>query len=177
MCDYPGLPGSRVHRGFWTATDSVFREHHERFPRQSCFARRITFLGHSLGGACATLAAHMLCRDSSHVDVVTFGCPRVGDGSFVRDYNARVPDTIRIVHDEDDIPRLPPEFLGYEHVDGLLHLYDGGIPRNRLHAIWDWITAAEKRVIADVDGEGIRDHFMQRYIDTVKLYDVRQECA
>ena len=47
--------------------------------------------GHSLGGAVASLAAFDIVRElqlpTEHVKVYTFGCPRLGNRAFVREYH------------------------------------------------------------------------------------------
>ena len=66
-----------------------------------------TFIGHSLGGALATLAAfdireqlvHCKQRDTE-VICYTFAAPRTGNHAFAREYNALVPDTWSIINDQ-----------------------------------------------------------------------------
>lgn len=78
--------------------------------------------GHSLGGALATLFACELGRSAKMgrrnvtVTMVNFGSPRVGDGAFCDEYNAFVPDSVRVVNRGDLVPTLPA-LLGYRHVD------------------------------------------------------------
>ena len=78
--------------------------------------------GHSLGGALATLFACELGRSARlgrrnvTVTMVNFGSPRVGDGAFCDEYNAFVPDSVRVVNRGDLVPTLPA-LLGYRHVD------------------------------------------------------------
>jgi hypothetical protein len=73
-------------------------------------------LGHSLGGALATLAAYDIRkqlqeagRQSVEVVCYSFGAPRTGNHAFARDYNHVVPDTWSIINDQ-----VRPTFLaGY----------------------------------------------------------------
>ena len=74
--------------------------------------RVITFSGHSLGGALATiasldLAAHFPLRQ---VRCVTFGSPRVGDSRFAREFKRYVPHSLRFVHEYDPIPTFPSAY-------------------------------------------------------------------
>lgn len=58
------------------------------------------FVGHSLGGALAILAAYDVQQrwPQSRMRVYTFGAPRVGNGAWTSVYNAAVPDTWCLVN-------------------------------------------------------------------------------
>ena len=79
--------------------------------------------GHSLGGALATLCAIDLQYNHPELNIqcVTLGSPRVGNWWFYKSYNKRVPNTVRIVHGNDIVARLPPAWLFYKHVGKRLH--------------------------------------------------------
>jgi len=71
--------GGRVHKGFLAAFDDLWLEIwggllelDSRLP--------LVITGHSLGGALAILSAAIVQPESVHV----FGCPRVGNGRFVK---------------------------------------------------------------------------------------------
>lgn len=53
-------------------------------------AMQVFCTGHSLGGAVVSLAAFDIARElhlsTDHVKVYTFGCPRVGNRTFTREY-------------------------------------------------------------------------------------------
>ena len=70
---------------------------------------RIAIVGHSLGGAVATLAAFdlSLIANPKHLYVFTYGSPRVGNQYFAQIYGERVKSTWRFVHAADPIPHLP----------------------------------------------------------------------
>jgi len=64
-------------------------------------------LGHSLGGALATLAAFdikqaLLKANRGEVKLLcySFGAPRTGSHAFARDYNKVVPDTWSIINNQ-----------------------------------------------------------------------------
>ncbi len=64
-------------------------------------------LGHSLGGALATLAAYdtrkqlQTCgKEDVEVMCYSFGAPRTGNHAFATDYNHMVPDTWSIINDQ-----------------------------------------------------------------------------
>jgi len=70
--------------------------------------------GHSLGGALACLAAHDITANydlPGEITLYTYGSPIVGNGSFARLLNSKVPHHFHIVNDGDLITRMP-QFLG-----------------------------------------------------------------
>ncbi len=115
----------RVHTGFIDAYKSV------RLPLMKFLIDEILMYGnkdiivggHSLGGALATLCALDLQYKNPDIDIecVTLGSPRVGNWWFYKSYNKRVPKTVRIVHGNDIVTRLPPAWLFYKHVGKRLH--------------------------------------------------------
>lgn len=66
---------------------------------------KVVFAGHSLGGALATLAALDFAPRAA-VTLVTFGAPHVGDGNFVRLFDATVPTCVRVVNPYDPVTRV-----------------------------------------------------------------------
>lgn len=144
---YSHFPTIEVHRGFYHAFDSVrfavwdaMKEALEEC--SSC--DRVHFVGHSLGGAIATVAmgeaiiegfrelygnvTHLHTNRMSNpsqlrkrhiqngftVELHTFGQPRVGNSAFTRIF--RNYTVWRIVNDQDAIPHLPPTYSGYRHI-------------------------------------------------------------
>ncbi|HLN28762.1 MAG TPA: lipase family protein [Gemmataceae bacterium] len=77
---------------------------------------RIT--GHSLGAALATfLAIDVAGNDVLTPTVYTFASPAVGDKVFAGIYDGLVPVSWRIANAPDIVPKLPPFWAGYVHVD------------------------------------------------------------
>jgi triacylglycerol lipase len=73
---------------------------------------------HSLGASLASLLALDVAENNNLApSVTTFASPFVGDPQFARSYNAEVPDTSRIANLVDAVPKLPPSFWGFDHVD------------------------------------------------------------
>lgn len=82
--------------------------------------QKVTVAGHSLGGALLTLyVMDNVAKNLLQTPLVyTFGCPRVGDATFVSTYNAeRSVTTWRIVNTHDLVPTLPPREWSFEDVD------------------------------------------------------------
>lgn len=100
-------------------------------------AKKLYVVGHSLGGALATLAAPAVAAQAgTAVTAYTFGSPKVGNPDFVNWYDAKVPTTYRIQNSWDIIAPIVPVMTqmgrigiidfgeqGYEHVAGLCPLY------------------------------------------------------
>jgi hypothetical protein len=119
--------GGHVHAGFLQALREI-SSHLDRILAACRPGQRLFLAGHSLGGALATLAA-------AHVDAApvqglyTYGCPRVGDRGFATTLSPRCH--CRVVHGEDWVPTVPPEFLGYVHGGELHRIRD-----DRQRAFW-----------------------------------------
>ncbi|CAA7409265.1 unnamed protein product [Spirodela intermedia] len=75
----------------------------------------LTVTGHSLGGALALLNAHEAAAGGipglSHVSVVSFGAPRVGNAAFVGELEELGVKVLRVVNQQDLVPRLPGAFF------------------------------------------------------------------
>jgi len=110
--DGPG--GSRIHSGFAGAFDSVVRDISAWLNASGAAATVAT--GHSLGAALATLFASA----RPDADLVTFGSPRVGDAAFVATFAGR--SVRRYVDCTDVVTTVPPEGLGFRHLDGEIYI-------------------------------------------------------
>ena len=129
-------------------------------------ARPLFVTGHSLGGAIATLVALALKKELGRdVSLVTFGSPRVGDRTFVREFDRDVPLSVRVVRDNDLVPRVPT--TDYAHVKTLLHLDDEGKVIGRIRDFFRELFMWGETVAADLTGDGLRDHHAQGYVDVV----------
>jgi predicted lipase len=80
---------------------------------------RLRITGHSLGAALATMLAIDVAGNNVFAKpvVYTFASPRVGDKIFAGTYDGLVETSWRISNLNDRVPQLPPEFVGYTHVD------------------------------------------------------------
>ena len=80
---------------------------------------RITMVGHSLGGAMATLGAADIKRNLGkdvNVDLWTIGCPRVGLIRFRNNFNNLIPQNFRVVNQGDIVPHVPSLLQFFAHV-------------------------------------------------------------
>lgn len=122
----PPVPdGHWVHSGFFNAYASVraavWRVVDECMAAGGGGDWHVYVTGHSLGGALATLAAYDASATTftsgrvAGLTMYNFGSPRVGNGVFADAYDARVPDTWRVVNADDVVARVP-RAVGYRHV-------------------------------------------------------------
>jgi len=107
--------GCELHRGFLTIHNILFPLVQQdlslrlrRLPNANVY-----FVGHSLGGALASLMSFDLIRTNSlngisSLTVYTYGAPRVGNKNFATAFNRQVPNTWRIVDHADIVPHVPP---------------------------------------------------------------------
>jgi triacylglycerol lipase len=87
--------------------------------RQVPAGARITLVGHSLGGAMATLGAADIKRNLGkdvRVDLWTIGCPRIGLVRFRNNFNSLIPDSVRVVNQGDVVPHVPSLLQLFAHV-------------------------------------------------------------
>jgi len=108
----------------------------------------IRFIGHSLGGALATLFAGYVARfhrgyirdEQLHeLKVVchTFGSPRVGNKHFVRWFQENVSDCGRIMNREDPVAQMPLS-ARFEHVSDALCIMDDLTMKDLPDTKWYW---------------------------------------
>uniref|UniRef100_A0A914YVS9 Fungal lipase-like domain-containing protein n=1 Tax=Panagrolaimus superbus TaxID=310955 RepID=A0A914YVS9_9BILA len=96
------------------------------------------FVGHSLGGAMASLAAATVVSTgilpSKNVYLYTFGQPKTGDKKFANAVNSIVTQangdihSFRVIHNHDIIPHFPPLFgtVYYQHISEMWYPNDMG---------------------------------------------------
>jgi hypothetical protein len=85
----------------------------------------IEITGHSLGAALATLYTleNALTDKIPNPGLCTFASPFVGDSTFAGAFNGLGLTSWRIVNSPDIVPNLPPEILGFTHIN-TLQLYN-----------------------------------------------------
>ena len=113
---FDALPGfGFVHLGFeqmWDRVQRSVKSGLSLIPNGS----RITFVGHSLGGAMAVLGAADIavtfgqCR-GLQVECFTVGSPRPGGIRFAWNFARAVPKYMRFTNDKDPVPRVAPVFF------------------------------------------------------------------
>jgi len=130
---FPGLSSSiEVHQGFanehaqtaqtiLAAVLTLLNQHN---------GRTVTVTGHSLGVALALLDSVYLPLHlpvGISVNMIGYGMPRVGNAAFANYLDATLNGSrAHINNKEDPVPTLPPQFLGYVHPTGEVHIQDSG---------------------------------------------------
>jgi triacylglycerol lipase len=102
--------GLRVHQGFQYAFESVLTEL-KQFSSSLQGISVVHCVGHSLGGAIATLAADWLASYgcAGEVKLYTFGSPRVGLEMFAQKLTTKLKEKniYRVYHKTDPVPMVP----------------------------------------------------------------------
>ncbi|WP_102794754.1 lipase family protein [Bowmanella denitrificans] len=146
--------GHMTHRGF-VQTFRSFEHHIDRYLDWHS-PSKIHLVGHSLGGALATLTAyHIAKRDSSgkcQIKLYTFGAPRVGFTSFNQEVDKLIgkQNIYRVYHDADVVSMVP--MFPFLHVHSS-DFFDG----YRLN----WINGLVS----------VPAHYMNNYIATIRNAD------
>jgi len=117
--------GGNVHAGFATGFSSVVAEI-ETWLEKHAARSPLTLAGHSLGAALATLA--MSRWKASRL--VTFGCPRVGDGQFAA--TIVTDNAVRYVGCCDIVCNVPPAGAWYADSGSTRYIDRSGVVRATL---------------------------------------------
>ncbi|WP_156254596.1 lipase family protein [Sandarakinorhabdus oryzae] len=136
-----GPGGALVHAGFNRLRETMQSQIDQSLRAAGPF-RRIHIVGHSLGGALATLnGATLIARGERRVSIYTFGAPRVGNWAFVRwlDNNIGSENIRRVFHPADPVPMIPlfPFFHAPPGDAFALPNTDGGIINPKYHGMDD----------------------------------------
>ncbi|ONK63442.1 uncharacterized protein A4U43_C07F15200 [Asparagus officinalis] len=168
--NYDDMPDAMVHRGFYLAYHNTTlrpgilsavqrtKELYGNLP--------IMVTGHSMGGAMASFCALDLtvnCGESD-VQLMTFGQPRIGNAVFASYFSRLLPKTIRVTHEHDMVPHLPPYYScfprkTYHHFPREVWLHNAGI--GSLVYLVDEIcdsTGEDPNCSRSVSGNSILDH-------------------
>lgn len=110
-------------------------------------SKPIMLTGHSLGGALTTYTAADIALlptppAAANLQIYSIASPRVGDQSFVNAFNAKVINNFRIYNIRDYVPTLPPEDLGYVHVNTALPQPELDSWQYPIYHGWDPVKAA-----------------------------------
>ena len=171
---YKNYPPSRrfffkpkVHKGFFDGYLSVKSEIVNAVTSNSTIdSIRIT--GHSMGAALAVYCAFDLKRDlnldDEKITLYTYGCPEVGNGSFIKKFKKSVKTSYRVVNDEDIVAKI--NLPGFAHVPTLALIKGTEIIVNP-----DTLLRVKEAIddpIAVITGEAIRDHLSRNYVKALQ---------
>lgn len=103
-------PGNSVHTGFQRSFASLRPSIAQYINQPSVLNSQgiIHCIGHSLGGALASLTADWIKHEfGKKVYLYTFGAPRVGKKDYAIQTSTRVDKIFRCVHGADPVPKIP----------------------------------------------------------------------
>lgn len=141
--------GTYVHQGFYYAFESIHREL-TQFISGLKGVNIVHCVGHSLGGAIATLAADWIksIGTVAQVNLYTFGSPRVGMEMFAKKCTSRlVADNVyRVYHKTDPVPMVPTWPFTHVPASNADYLIDSSVsfPPWKYHFMEHYITSVEK---------------------------------
>ncbi|EUC59126.1 lipase [Rhizoctonia solani AG-3 Rhs1AP] len=129
---FPGISSSvKAHDGFMKAhadtATIILAAVKALLAAQS--ASKVLAIGHSLGGAIATLDAlyfKLNLPSTVSIKAVTFGLPRVGNQDFANLIDSKITDFSHVTNEKDLVPTIPGRFLGYVHPSGEKHIVAAG---------------------------------------------------
>lgn len=163
--DLRAFPKKGFHKGFWTEYNKLKTDIEQTVKKLKTTRKNaeLYLTGHSLGGAMATVA----CFDYPEARaVVTYGAPRAC--TWFRTLPVK---HVRVVHNNDVVPKVPPFFIGYKHhADTLTYMnYYGKV---RKMTAWQRLKdgfrgrwrALQKRQVFD----GLYDHSISQYCRYLK---------
>jgi pimeloyl-ACP methyl ester carboxylesterase len=115
MAGVRGPSGYTVHAGFWAAAQTLLPQIRQAI-REQRDVSTIHVVGHSLGGAIATLVADSLGDTGCKLQLYTFGAPRAGVSLHAQYLTQRLgaANIHRVYHDTDPVPMVP--VFPYSHV-------------------------------------------------------------
>jgi triacylglycerol lipase len=157
----------KVHSGFLKATESIREQMYFLMVDWFRPGMKLTGVGHSYGAAICTLFTYKLALGNP--EVFLFGCPRVGNKAFAKEYNLRHGNkTWRIVNANDCVSRVPPWRWGFRHIGRVAYLDWRGRLRSEpsfLRRGWNQIVGRiHKLWTLRILFSGVSDHGMGAYI-------------
>ena len=145
-----------VHSGFRNELDKIWQDiaaHQHKYQD-----RKFYITGHSLGAAMATVATSRFEEYTPVEQLTTFGSPRVGTRSFVK--NIKTPHK-RVVNNNDIVTRVPLWLMGYKHHGDLTYInFYGNI---RKLTFWQMIKDKWRGWRSNAL-DGVADHNMGDYV-------------
>ena len=145
-----------VHSGFVTELNKLYDTLDEH--RQKHSKKKFYITGHSLGAAMATIACSRFEEKTPVELLTTFGSPRVGTRSFVK--NIQTPHN-RVVNNNDVVTKVPLFLMGYKHHGLLTYInFYGNI---RTLTFWQMVKDKWRGWRSDAL-DGIKDHSVENYV-------------
>ncbi|MDD5674014.1 MAG: lipase family protein [Chitinivibrionales bacterium] len=172
------LLGVKLHRGF----EKTARELYDQLILTKALdkAMPVIITGHSLGGAAGVILALYLQQAGFTIrKVVTFGQPRITDGTGARQF-CSIP-LLRVVNSKDAIPFLPPDKKNKKTADDR-YIHFGRevvLLRERFFAYREDPVPSNDRDLTlweDLTEENLKEHHLKNYLSNLvmKLSEPRE---
>jgi triacylglycerol lipase len=117
--------------------------------------------GHSLGAAMATIATSRIEERRAVAQLTTFGSPRVGTRSFVKNIETK---HMRFVNNNDLVTKVPLALMGYKHHGALQYINFYG----NIRKLTPWQMVKDKwRGWKSGILDGAKDHGMNNYVEAL----------
>lgn len=168
-------PWGRVHHGFQKTLDDIWPQ---LLPLLKGRHRPIFLTGHSQGAALICMTAARIAQQRLFdLDLIqgiyAMASPRFCNGAYQGAFNATFKEIcFRVVNDNDIVPSIPPEALGYRHVGSYLHLSEGGRLLNNPSAskirkvnFQEFLQGKRK-----IDLDHIDDHWPRAYVKLLREF-------
>ena len=161
--------GLLVHAGFLGQFNSLKLNLIKTIEKYSGKIDKILCIGHSLGGALATLASgHFGSLYNGKIPVTchTFGSPRVGNGAYAEWFSRQVTLHVRIMNQDDPVSQMPIS-CRFEHCSEATCVKEDLTVEIRKDTKWYWRVLRFKSNCCFP----VLAHTCDQYIDhMVKLY-------
>ncbi len=158
-------PFGRLHAGFNQAVESVWQQVTPQFAS----AKEIYFVGHSLGGAMAAIAASQVMENASFsVRLCTFGQPRCGDRRWGKAMSTQLGSRyLRVCNLGDPVPHVPGPWRFGHAGELILFGEDGRLTTPKMgHHAWPALKGLIQT--ATHIQATLHKHDMHLYLDHVK---------
>ena len=121
---------------------------------------RITFLGHSLGGAMATLGTVDIKKNLKRpaVDLCTVGSPRVGKIIFRVKFDKLIQDYFRVVEARDIVPHVPSKLTLWIHVGREVEVHSKEDNPHSLKSYLEGLKGLDTQELPSTPLEAVRGH-------------------
>lgn len=134
--------GKAVHAGF----NNVFKTLEGDISRflRGMNPEHVHCVGHSLGGALATMAADFIAEKNIARPVLyTFGCPRVGSRSFAENLTSKVKEQniFRVYHKSDPVSMIPLWPFTHVPLPGTECFIESNLSLLKAHSMGNYITS------------------------------------
>ncbi|KAG9285622.1 hypothetical protein G9A89_009262 [Geosiphon pyriformis] len=132
MVDLPGVPGAKVHNGFYQKYLKLVDKDIKRLQEKiESLPNLVTlqFNGYGIASVYAEFTAISLAktlRRSISIEIFSFGKPRIGNEAYVK-YVSSLVKSVRFTNKQDNIPREPADSKGEKYLQSGIEFWHSGV--------------------------------------------------